>query len=399
VLLTGANGFLGRSICIQWMEKLAKVNGKLVCIIRAESDLKARQRLDDVFASADAELKQLYHNLAEGHLEVVAGDAGEKYLGLSEQKFAQLATDVSRICHVAALVNHRLSYQHLFGPNVVGTAEVIRLAATTKKKSIDFVSTEGAIPLLDPGAPNNEDALPVATLPLMDSYAAGYATSKWAGEVLLRKAHQQLGLPVNILRGNMMLAHRSIPGQINTADMFTRLLYSIVVTRLAPHSFYPLGMDGKRQPGHYDGLPVDVVAASVIASGETQHLDCRAININNYNTDDGNSLDSFVDWIESLGYPITRIDDYHQWFARFRDKLNTLPEEQKRLSALELLGAYQQPNLLESALVIDCDNYKTIVSNLYGNSGLPHIDEKFIHKCLNDMQLTGLIAAPQSNKA
>jgi len=62
-----------------------------------------------------------------------------------------------------------------------------------------------------------------------------------------------------------MLPHQEIPGVINTADMFTRLLYSVIVTGLAPKSFHHLAADGSRMPVHYDGLPVDVVAASVIA--------------------------------------------------------------------------------------------------------------------------------------
>ena len=39
-----------------------------------------------------------------------------------------------------------------------------------------------------------------------DSYANGYATSKWAGEVLLREAHDQCGLPVAVFRSDMILA-------------------------------------------------------------------------------------------------------------------------------------------------------------------------------------------------
>lgn len=392
VLLTGANGFLGREVCVQWMQKLAAIDGKLICIIRAEDDARARQRLDQVFESADPELKQLYYHLADSHLEVLAGDAAERYLGVGEQRFAQLASQVSRICHVAALVNHRLPYQHLFGPNVVGTAEVIRLAVTSKIKTIDFVSTEGVIPLLDACSEGNEDAQPLPLITLSESYAAGYAASKWASEILLRNANQQLGVPVNILRGNMMLAHQHYPGQINTADMFTRLLYSVVVTGLAPYSFYPLAEDGSKQLHHYDGLPVDVVASSVIAVASASHHDCRAFNICNDHRTDNCSLDTFVDWIESYGYKIVRIADYQLWFDRFKDKLNTLPEEQKQYSALEVLGAYQQPNQLDSHVKVDCENFKGVVSGLYGDNGLPHIDEKFIHKCLGDMKILGLVS-------
>ena len=42
--------------------------------------------------------------------------------------------------------------------------------------------------------------------PIDDSYANGYGNSKWAGEVLLREAHDLCGLPVAVFRCDMILA-------------------------------------------------------------------------------------------------------------------------------------------------------------------------------------------------
>ena len=63
----------------------------------------------------------------------------------------------------------------------------------------------------------------------------------------------------------MILAHRRWRGEFN-ADMFTRWIYSIVKTGLAPGSFYRKA-DGGHRP-HYDGLPVDFTAASIVTLGE-----------------------------------------------------------------------------------------------------------------------------------
>ncbi|KAA6171606.1 hypothetical protein F3K50_17200 [Pseudomonas marginalis] len=71
---------------------------------------------------------------------------------------------------------------------------------------------------------------------LDDTYAAGYALSKWASEVLLREAHSHYGLPVTTFRSSMILAHSKYPGQLNVPDMFTRLLLSIALTGIAPSS-------------------------------------------------------------------------------------------------------------------------------------------------------------------
>ena len=67
-----------------------------------------------------------------------------------------------------------------------------------------------------------------------------------AAEVLLRETNQRFGVPVRGFRGDMMLAHRRMLGLINTEDMFSRLLYSIIQTGIAPKSFYGTNPDGGR---------------------------------------------------------------------------------------------------------------------------------------------------------
>jgi len=120
------------------------------------------------------------------------------------------------------------------------------LALTERKKEIDFVSTVAVERFLNTKEINNEDSPLLESITLTDHYAAGYGASKWGAEHLLQKAHSEFGLTINIFRGDMMLAHQQYKGQINAADMFTRLLYSIVNTGLAPHSFYRLTSDGQK---------------------------------------------------------------------------------------------------------------------------------------------------------
>ena len=56
----------------------------------------------------------------------------EQNLGLDQRTWQWLADTVDLIVDPAALVNHVLPYSELFGPNVVGTAELIRIALTTR---------------------------------------------------------------------------------------------------------------------------------------------------------------------------------------------------------------------------------------------------------------------------
>ena len=393
VLLTGGNGFLGHIVCLEWMEKLAPLDGKVICLVRGADNEAARDRLEQAFIGLDPDLEGRYRALAENHLEVLAGDAAEDRLGLSEDDFNRLASEVDRISHVAALVNHRFSYQNLFGPNVVGTAEVIRLALTTRSKTIDFVSTGAVYPFLDPSGGLHEDSPLQNTIRLSESYVAGYGASKWAGEVLLQKANRQFGLPVNTFRGDMMLSHQHYRGQINTSDMFTRMLFSIIRTGLAPYSFYQLQENGGKSPAHYDGTPVDIVAAVVAGVADNLNGEYRTYNIHNYHSDDGCSLDAFVDWIETAGYSLTRLDDHQDWVDRFSDKLRSLPDVEKQQSALEVMGAYSRPLKIHDDHV-GCDRFRDLVSRLKVGPDVPHISREFIHKCLQDLAVLGYIDTP-----
>src|SRR4029079_9569801 len=85
VLLTGATGFLGRYLALEWLERMDLVDGKVIALVRAKSDEHARARLDTTFDSGDPKLLAHYRELAADHLEVIAGDKGETNLGLDGQ--------------------------------------------------------------------------------------------------------------------------------------------------------------------------------------------------------------------------------------------------------------------------------------------------------------------------
>ena len=115
------------------------VDGTLICLVRAKSDEEARRRLDEDLRQRRPGTAGALPELAADHLEVVAGDKGEANLGLDQQTWQRLADTVDLIVDPAALVNGVLPYRELFGPNVVGTAELIRIALTTKIKPYTYV--------------------------------------------------------------------------------------------------------------------------------------------------------------------------------------------------------------------------------------------------------------------
>jgi fatty acid CoA ligase FadD9 len=400
ILLTGANGYLGRFLVLEWLERLAETGGQLICIVRGTDAAAATKRLEDVYHSGDPQLVQRFADLAADHLEVIAGDIGEPNLGLDQELWERLASTVDLIVHPAALVNHVLPYDQLFGPNVVGTAELIRLAISARIKPITYLSTVAVALSVRPGTFAEDGDIRVISpvRPIDASYANGYANSKWAGEVLLREAHDLCRLPVAVFRSDMILAHSRYAGQLNVPDAFTRLIFSLLTTGIAPASFYQTVDPGVPANAHYDGLPADFVAESVTTLGEQIASAAEAFgNFHSFDVmnphDDGISLDVFVDWLIAAGHDIQRIDDYNQWLGRFETALRALPDKQRQHSVLPLLDAYRKPETPLRGAPAPTAVFRGAVqkAKIGADEDIPHLSSALIDKYVSDLQLLGLV--------
>ncbi len=383
VLLTGSTGFLGRFQALAWLERMAATGGKLVLIARGANPEQARQRVEEALQS-DPALLAHFRALAAEHLEVVPGDLGLPSLGLDDATWARLAESVDLIAHTAAHVNHVLPYTQLFTANVAGTAELVRLALTSRRKHFDYVSTLGVIALA--GGSVDEDCDIRKIIPsceINDGYANGYNISKWAGEVLLREAHDLCNLPVSIFRPGMILAHRRYAGQLNVPDMFTRMIYSLAVTGVAPATFYAEDLSNGRPVSRYEGIAVDFLADSITAIGLNNKSGFHAYNLANPR-DDGVSLDSFVDWMIEAGCNIERIDSYGKWLARFETAMHALPEKKRQQSMLAIMGPYRQPQHAVAKSFLPVERFRSAAEA--AGHPIPQLSNALIHKYVADLR-------------
>lgn len=402
VLLTGASGFLGRFLALELLERVPREGGKVVCVVRAPSDAVALERLSAAYHDPDPALRERFEALsAGGRLEVLAGDLVKPRLGLTEEVYDRLTDTVDTLVHNGALVNHAFSYTQLFEPNILGTVEVIRLALTRRLKAIAYVSTVGVASGLTRRDPIREDEDGRSLWrerPIDTGYAVGYATSKWAAEVLLRDLHDRYGVPVNVFRCSMIMPHSRYVGQINAGDFLTRLWCGLVDTGLAPGSFYVGGAGGR----HFDGNPVDFVAGSIAGiaadrrtgDGAAQSAGHATYHVVNPHWDDGISLDVIVDWIRSGGYRIDRIVDHARWYQAFRERLGALSPAQKQRSPLPILHQWAHPIAEERELKLDARRLQQRLREISAAAEIPHLTEEYLHKCLRDMVVRALIEAP-----
>ncbi|WP_415624105.1 thioester reductase domain-containing protein, partial [Mycobacterium intermedium] len=420
VLLTGATGFLGRYLVLEWLQRMKTVGGTLICLVRGKSDSEARARLDAIFDSGDPKLLAHYQELAADHLQVVAGDKAEANLGLDGLAWQRLAETVDLVVDSAALVNGILPYSELFGPNVAGTAELIRLALTTKLKLFSYVSTANVGDGVEPSA-FTEDADIRQICPTRSNdggYANGYGNSKWAGEVLLREANDLCGLPVAVFRCDMILADTTYAGQLNVTDIFTRMVLSVLATGVAPSSFYPPDADGNRQRTHFDGLPVEFIAEAITTLGAQALGGFETYHVMNPH-DDGIGPDEYVDWLIEAGYSIERIDDFDEWLQRFETALRALPERQRRHSVQFIArlsdadesdsGAAHQAEGPATAIFgsdapraigqpmqgsyAPTDRFRAAVqrAKIGPQNDIPHVTPAVIRKYATDLELLGLL--------
>ncbi len=393
-LLTGASGFLGRFLTLTLLERASRSGGQVVCVVRASSDAEALERLRASYKTSDPALWTRFQALSRGRLTVLQGDLMKPQLGLTEEVYDRLCDEVDSIVHNGALVNHAFSYPQLFEPNVLGTATLMRIATRRRIKAFRFVSTVGVAAGVGQREPirEDEDARSLSRERPTDSgYAVGYGTSKWAAEILLRQLAERLAVPVEVFRCSMILPSREYVGQVNVGDFLTRLLFSVVVTALAPRSFYA----GDARRAHFDGLPVDFVARSIAAIGAAPRPSFATYHVVNAQWDDGVSLDTLVDWIASAGYPVTRLADHAAWLAEFRRRLLALPPPLQQRSALPILHQWAQPIPASAETRFDARQLRERLEEIGGGPvEIPRLDERAIHAYLRDLVVLGLIEEP-----
>jgi fatty acid CoA ligase FadD9 len=395
-LLTGCTGFLGKFLLLELLERLP-AGGSLYCVIRAKHDDEAWARLRSAMVAVSAAATALVDACwNRRRLQVFAGDVSRERLGLSEAVHQRLSTEVDVIVHNAAWVNHVFSYQQLRGVNVVGTVHVMRLALHGRLKRICFVSTTGLLA----GAAKREVVMETDELAQVwpsrntrSGYAAGYTTSKWVCELLLSQLHERFHVPVTVFRCSIILPHRSLAGQANPADLVSRLLCGVVWAGVAPCSFFSGQFDGVR---HFDGVPVDVVAQAIAGIGLERDDTAahRVFHVSNPHYHAGVSEDSLVDWTETAGYPLRRVDDYSQWLAEFRASLEKLPAAKQKASPLALMELWAQPRSSASVLADSGEFTKALARVSAGNAVVPCLSEAYVHKYLGDLTAQGLLERP-----
>ncbi|WP_442591973.1 beta-ketoacyl synthase N-terminal-like domain-containing protein [Pedobacter sp. AW31-3R] len=134
VLITGSTGFLGVHLLKHF---LIDTEAKITCLVRADSNAQARERLYEVFEAYFSDVKPLQF---EGRLQVISGELSEAGLGLNAAG-AAILTGVDTICHSAALVSHFGKVEVSRAINYTGTVNLLDWAKANGVQYFNHVST------------------------------------------------------------------------------------------------------------------------------------------------------------------------------------------------------------------------------------------------------------------
>ena len=139
VLVTGANGFVGRFL----LSELLRQNDRLMvhCLIRADS-------VDHGFERIRAALRQaeVWDEAFASRIRVVVGDIRPARFGLSTADFDVLCRQIDAVYHLAADVTLVAGYAAIRETNAVSIRNVIELCARTRYKHLFYFSSMGIFP-------------------------------------------------------------------------------------------------------------------------------------------------------------------------------------------------------------------------------------------------------------
>jgi thioester reductase-like protein len=263
VFLTGATGVLGGRVLY---ELLRSTHATIHCLVRAENDELAKERLASTLQIYDVEGESFAD--FNDRVKPVIGDISLPRLGLDSRTYHKVLTGLDCVVHVAANVNLVDTASSLERINTGGTAQMIDLCLEADLPLI-YTSTYAVAGMLafQPGLVFRESDLDVG----QDFATLHYARSKFEAEKLIHAAGNK-GLrwvimrPGNIFGDSVTGAYPLI--SLTVTGVYYDIIRTVTTTGLAMF-----------QPDRLDITPVDYIAEAIVAVmfepeafGKTFHL-------------------------------------------------------------------------------------------------------------------------------
>ncbi|KAJ5964445.1 NRPS-like enzyme [Penicillium vulpinum] len=300
VFLTGATGFIGVHL-LQYLLQRPGVK-QVACLVRRKDNKSAAARLQQ--AMEKYELYSPSLKLVQ-KLLVLEGDLGERDLGLGKQRFDWLTNWASVIFHLGAKVNYNETYEEHYRDNILGTRNILQLAAQGRRKGVHYMSS------IDVFGPTGyilgtrvilEDAPTLAHLQAL-RFDIGYAQSQWTAESMVRRMRDR-GLPISIYRPGFVIGH-SKTGASNLDDFVSRLFVSCIQMGLFPHVAHM----------RFEYITIDYLLDAMIHIASSNKNMGRSYHLVASDQTKSWTMDETFDIFNNSNYPMKMID-YDLWVDR-----------------------------------------------------------------------------------
>ena len=295
IFVTGGTGFLG-AFLIQ--ELLEQTNADIYCLVRAGSFDEGKDRLTNKFQAY-----QLWDEAYDSRVIPVLGDLSQPLLGMTQEAFDMLATNMDAIYHSAALLNYVYPYSALKNANVLGTQEILRLASLSKVKPVHYVSSVAVFesPYYAGKLVKENDSFDH-----WEGIFLGYSQTKWVAEKLVKIARDR-GLPTTIHRPPLIAGH-SETGVCNTDDFINLMIKGCVQMGSFPKAEYMS-----------DGSPVDYVSKSIVYLSRQPESIGKAFNLQH---PEPKPITEMIEWLQSVGFPVDLVP-YEKWQEELVNNLSS----------------------------------------------------------------------------
>jgi thioester reductase-like protein len=332
VLLTGATGFLGAFLLAEILRVWPEAT--VVCLVRAATAAQGLERVEHA-----ARRYQVWTEAVRDRVVPLTGDLEQPRLGLAAARFDELAGQVDVILHSAARVNLAEPYDRLRTVNVLGTHEVLRLAAR-RAVPVHLVSTIGVVA----GTGDNPEVLEESRRVGPDKVSTnGYLRSKWAADELVRQAGER-GLPTAIYRP-ARISGDALTGAIQSNDAFWVLVRAAIEAGAAPEG-------PEFTAARVNLVPVDYVARAIVHLCRSREPDGTAYHLT---SPVPTPITAVLDRVRAAGYRLAGMPG-DEWAERLASAAHRAGPDSALTSAAVLVGRAPQPERLFPPLRYDRTN-------------------------------------------
>ncbi|KAJ5273641.1 hypothetical protein N7478_008766 [Penicillium angulare] len=369
VFLTGATGFIGINLLYRLLQ-MSSMN-KIACLVRGNDHATPLDRINEALHKYDLWSEELLKNLQQKVI-TLDGDMTQDRLNLSETDYQWLINWAPSIIHSAAKVNWCEPYSAHYAPNILGTKNILKVAAEGRRKTFHYISSidvwavTGLILGTDVVSEDGPLKVHLASLP----FDTGYAQSQWVADEMVQRVREK-GLSVSIYRPGFVVGD-SRTGASNPDDFFGRMIVGC-----AQLGFWP-----KLPTQNMEYVTVDYVCDCILEiASENLNLG-RAYTLSAPDPELITNMERLCVLLNEAGFPVREIS-YPDWLNKLQswDKLEVSPlismmpllaepilREHTRLQTSRYSPVYDCTNTLNAISARDDIGYTRLTSELVRKS-------------------------------